>query len=88
MRRGQYEDHVSAHRIKMETPEAKAISKKRGQVIERCFADAKEHRGLRRHTGRGLPRAKTDTGLTVLIHNLVVIQKALASQNPKLLTNP
>jgi transposase len=88
MRRGQYEDHVSAHRIKMATPEAKAISKKRGQVIERCFADAKEHRSLKRHTGRGLPRAKIDTGLTVLLNNLVLIQKAQAAQNPKLLTNP
>jgi hypothetical protein len=88
MRRGQYEDHVSAHRIKMETPEAKAISKKRGQVIERCFADVKEHRGLRRHTGRGLRRAKIDSGLAVLLHNLVVIQKTRQPEHPKFLAAP
>ena len=73
MRRGPYEDQVAAHRTKMETPAAKAISKTRGQIIERCFADLKEHRDLRRHTGRGLDRAKIDTGIAVLLHNLLTI---------------
>lgn len=54
MRRSEYEDEIRTHRAKMETPDAKAISKTRGQIVERRFADLKEHCGLRRHTGQDL----------------------------------
>jgi transposase len=77
IRRSEYEDDVVAHRAKMETPEAKALLKTRGQIIERSFADLKEHRGLRRHTGRGLDRVRIDTGLAVLTHNLITLHKML-----------
>ena len=80
MRRGPYDDHVAAHRTKMETPAAKALSKKRGQIIERYFADLKEHRDLRQHKGRGLVRAKIDTALAVLLHNLITIHKWVEKQ--------
>lgn len=57
----------------MTTPEAKGLLRRRGQSAERGFADLKEHRGLRRITGRGLSRARTDVGLCVLIHNLLTL---------------
>jgi len=38
----------------METAEAKAVYRLRGQTIEIGFADVKEHRGLRRFSGHGL----------------------------------
>ena len=78
LRRSEHEDVIQAHRAKMATPAAKAILKTRGQVAERGFADLKEHRQLRRHTGRSLTRAKTDVGLAVLIHNLLTLEKILA----------
>jgi hypothetical protein len=54
----------------MQTEEAKLLYKQRGQTIERVFADFKEHRNLRRFRGRGISRARTQLGLTVLGHNL------------------
>src|SRR5579871_2541503 len=50
---------TEAHREKMLTEEAKALLR-RGQTAERGFADVKEHRKLRRMTGCGLSRARTD----------------------------
>jgi hypothetical protein len=73
LRRIEHEELILAHRTKMATPEAKAILKTRGQVAERGFADLKEHRQLRRHTGRTPTRVKTDVALAVLIHNLLVV---------------
>ena len=46
----------------MQTPEAKAIYRKRGQTVELRFADAKAHRGLRRFSGRGLERVRIEVG--------------------------
>ena len=78
LRRSEHEDLIDAHRAKMTTPEAKAILKTRGQVAERGFADLKEHRQLRRHTGRTPTRAKTDVALAVLIHNLLIVHQHAA----------
>jgi Transposase DDE domain len=77
LRRSEHEDLIQAHRAKMATSEAKAILKTRGQVAERGFADLKEHRQLRRHTGRTPTRAKTDVALAVLIHNLSIVHRHL-----------
>jgi hypothetical protein len=77
LRRSEHEDLIVAHRAKMQTPDAKAILKTRGQVAERGFADLKEHRKLRCHTGRTLRRAKTDVALSVLIHNLLIVHHHL-----------
>ena len=60
----------------METPEAKAIYGKRCRTVELRFADTKEHRDLRRFSGRGLERARIEVGLCVLAHNLLVIRAA------------
>jgi hypothetical protein len=46
------------------------------QTIELRYADAKEHRGLRRFSGRGLKRVRIEVGLWVLAHNLLVVQTA------------
>ena len=54
----------------METAEAKALCKLRGQIAERIYADLKEHRQLRRFRRRGLVRCRTELGLNVLVHNL------------------
>ena len=61
--------------MRMQTEEAKSLYKQRGQTIERVFADFKEHRNLRRFRGRGLTRARTQMGLTVIGHNLRIIAK-------------
>ena len=44
----------------METEEAKAVYRLRGQTIEIVLADLKEHRGLRRFSSRGLTRVRTE----------------------------
>jgi hypothetical protein len=80
LRRSEHEELILAHRNKMATDQAKAISKTRGQIVERAFADLKEHRQLRSHTGRKLTRAKTDVALAVLIHNLLTVHKADAKR--------
>jgi len=76
IKRNEHEDLIAAHRAKMQTPEAKAIYRKRCQTVELRFADAKEHRGLRRFSGRGLERARIEVGLCVLAHNLLVVRAA------------
>jgi hypothetical protein len=65
---------IEAHRAKMETPEAKAIYRKRSRTVELRFADTKEHRGLRRFSGRGLERVRIEVGLCVLVHNLLAVR--------------
>jgi transposase len=76
IKRNEHEDLIVAHQAKMQTPEAKAIYRQRGQTIELRFADTKAHRGLRRFSGRGLERVRTEVGLLVLSHNLLVVQAA------------
>ena len=76
IKRNEHEELIAAHRAKMETAQAKANYRKRGQTIELRFADAKEHRGLRRFRGRGLERARIEVGLCVLAHNLLVVRAA------------
>jgi hypothetical protein len=68
----------------METARAKAVYRLRGQTIEIVFADLKEHRGLRRFSGRGLAHARTELALEVLVHNLLVLHRfSSRKQNAK-----
>ena len=69
------EELLEAHRLKMATPEAKELRKLRGQVIERSFGDAKQHRNLRKLHGRGLHRAKAEVGLVVLAQNALMLHR-------------
>jgi Transposase DDE domain len=80
VRRSEHEPLIEAHRAKMETPEAKAFMRRRGQTAERGFADLKEHRKFRRLTGRGLTRAKAEVGTCVLTHNLLALHKHTSSK--------
>jgi len=77
IQRSEHEDLIIAHRAWMETAEAKAVYRLRGQTIEIVFADVKEHRGLRRFSGHGLTRVRTEFALEVLLHNLLVVQRSL-----------
>ena len=68
----------------METASAKAVYRLRGQTIELVFADLKEHRGLRRFSGRGFAPARTELALEVLVHNLLVLHRfSSRKQNAK-----
>ena len=75
IRRSEHEDVIIAHQAWMETQEAKAVYRLRGQTIEIVFADLKEHRGFRRFSGHGLTRARTELALEVLVHNLLVLHR-------------
>ena len=82
LHRSEHEALIEAHRQKMATPEAKALYKRRAQTVEPSFGDAKQHRGFRRVAGRGLDKAKGQTGLTVLAHNLWELVKGLLGAGP------
>lgn len=66
---------IDAHRAKMKTPEGEVKRKRRGQIIERAFADAKQHRDLRKLHGRGLERARAEIGLVVLAQTALAIHR-------------
>jgi hypothetical protein len=57
----------------MKTEEAKTLYRLRSQTVELAFADMKQHRSLRRLSGRGLRRAKAQVATTVLAHNLLAL---------------
>jgi hypothetical protein len=75
VRRRPHEEHVEALKERMKTPEAKALYKQRSQSVERSHADQKEHRGLRKFSGRGQLRAAAQAGLSILVHNLRTLDK-------------
>lgn len=77
VKRHEHQDKVEALQARMATPQAKALYKLRGQTVELSFADIKEHRSLRRFSGCGLTRARTEVGLITLAHNGLTVQKAL-----------
>jgi len=84
IRRSEHEDLIVAHQVWMETEEAKSVYRLRGQTIEIVFADLKEHRGLRRFSGRGLTRVRTEVALEVFLHNLFALHRfAGQKQNTK-----
>jgi hypothetical protein len=80
VQRSEHEELIQAHRAWMETAEAKAVYRLRGQTIEIVFADVKEHRGLRRFSGHGLARVRTEFALEVLLHNLLVVHRFLSQR--------
>ena len=85
MTRQEHEELIEALRERMKTPEAKALYRQRGQNVELVNADWKEHRKLRRFSGRGLARVRCAVGLIVLGHNLVTL---LADQKKRPATLP
>jgi len=77
VQRSEHEELIQAHWAWMETAEAKAVYRLRGQTIEIVFADVKEHRGWRRFSGHGLARVRTEFALEVLLHHLLVLHRFL-----------
>ena len=73
VKRSEHEGLVEALKARMQTDAAKQLYKKRCQVVELNYADAKEHRGLRRLSGRGKARARLEVGLLVLAHNALAL---------------
>ncbi len=61
-------------RERMGSAEAKALYRLRSQSVELVNGDWKEHRKLRRFSGRGLARVRAQVGLVVLAHNLLILQ--------------
>jgi transposase len=80
--RDEYEAEVQRLRARMGTALGQELYRLRSQVVERGFADLKEHRGLRRASGRGLVRVQAEAGLRVLIHNLGVLQRSVRAAPP------
>jgi Transposase DDE domain len=75
VKRSEHEALVEAHRSRMGTTEAKQLYRLRGQTVELGFADVKQHRSMRQFSGRGRCRAQRQVGLTVLVHNLLVVHR-------------
>lgn len=71
VRRLEREDLLEAQRAKMEDSEIRSLYRERGQIIERTYADAKQHRNARRFNGRGLARSRAETGLLVMAQNIL-----------------
>jgi transposase len=67
------EELIEELRERMQTAEAKAFYRLRAQTIELVFADMKQHRSMRRLTGRGLKRAKAQVAAFVLTRNLLIL---------------
>jgi transposase len=83
--RGEHEEEVERLRARMQGEEAQPLYRLRKQTVELANADWKEHRKLRRFSGRGLERARCQVGLVVLAHNLLTLltlEKAKAAAKP------
>jgi transposase len=76
VKRSEHEALVEAHRARMGTAEAKTLYRQRCRTVELGFADFKQHRSMRQFSGRGRSRAQRQVGLTVLVHNLLVVHRA------------
>jgi transposase len=81
VRRRPHEEHVEALKERMKTPRAKELYRQRSQSVERSFADQKEHRGLRKFSGRGQQRAAVQAGLSILVHNLRTLDKLRSARD-------
>lgn len=66
IKRTEGEELMETQREKMSTDEAKAHYRLRGQTVELGFGDAKGNRHVDRFHGRGLARARCETGLLIL----------------------
>jgi transposase len=71
--RSEHEEHIEALRERMKSDEAKTLYRERKKTVELANADLKEHRRLRKLSGRGKERAATQVGLVVLAHDLVAL---------------
>ncbi len=65
---------------RMKTPEGKALYHQRSCTVERRFADLKRFRGAERFSGTTPQRAEAQIGLTILVHNLITLDKLRKGQ--------
>jgi transposase len=75
VRRQPHEDLIDKMRDRIKTSEGKALYRQRGCTVERRFADMKSFRGAQRISGQTPKRAEAQIGLTILVHNLVTLDK-------------
>lgn len=75
IKRSEGEELLEAQRQKMELEDVKQQYALRGQTVERGFGDAKGNRMVTRFHGRGLSRARAETGLLVVAQNLLRLDK-------------
>ena len=71
IKRTEGEELLEAQRSKMLEEDVQERYGLRGQTVERSFGDAKGNRRVDRFHGRGLARARTETGLLTLAQNLL-----------------
>jgi hypothetical protein len=86
--RQEHEELIEALRARMAEVESKALYRLRSQTIELVNADFKEHRKLRRFSGRGLVRVGCEVGLTVLAHNLLIVMNGDKKQAKEIDAKP
>jgi hypothetical protein len=66
---------LDAQRDIMTMPENQSRYRLRSQTVELAYADSKGNRRLQRFHGRGLARARTETGLMVVAQNLLHLDR-------------
>ena len=66
---------VQALRARLRAPAAQALLRQRQEIIERCFAQLKQHEGFRRWTVWGLDNVRTQWALLCTTLNLRVIYR-------------
>jgi len=86
--RGEHEALMEALRARMATAEAREVYRLRRQTVELVNADWKEHRQLRRMSGRGLARARGQVGLLVVAHNVLTLLAEEAKARQATAANP
>lgn len=70
---------LDAQRKKMADPEVQMRYRLRGQTAELAFADSKGNRRLQRFHGRGLARARAETGLMAVAQNILRLDRLMRS---------
>jgi hypothetical protein len=81
--RQEHEELIEALRSRMGSEEAKQLYRLRGQNVELVNADWKEHRKLRRFSGRGRKRVGAEVGLNVLAQNLLTVHTKQPESSPR-----
>jgi len=66
---------LDSQREKMADAEVQSRYRLRGQTVELAYADSKGNRRLQRFHGRGLARARAETGLMVVAQNLLHLDR-------------
>lgn len=74
------EEVIEELRVRMKSPDAKKLYKRRRSTVERAYADLKVHRRVERFGRRGLARVRLQFRLHCLAHNLWILGRHLHAQ--------